>query len=128
MQKGTAHCRDRRAGRGSACRPAAAATGGYLDVANFCCPEYLGTMLDSSSATGTAKQDAAGTTHADDSSSSATARIVDVTVEKSSGVATLDLLRSARCMLTKLPPLPAAIHEPALTVHLCFEYSAENST
>ena len=33
-----------RRARDSACRRAAAATGGYLEVSNFCCPEYLATM------------------------------------------------------------------------------------
>ncbi len=50
-------------------------------------------------------------------------RIVDITVEQSSGVATLDLFARRALMLTKLPPLPEAYPENALPVHLYFRIS-----
>jgi TonB family protein len=49
-------------------------------------------------------------------------RIVDITVQSSSGVQTLDLFARRALMLAKLPPLPSAYTEPALAVHLFFEY------
>jgi TonB family protein len=96
--------------------------GSYLDTANFCCPEYLGTMLDLIRRNWDSRQQAAGTT---------TIRFViqrngqltNVEVEKSSGYATLDLLAQRALLLTReLPPLPAAYTESTLPVHLVFEY------
>ena len=49
--------------RGSACRLAAAATGGYLEVANFCCPEYLATMRTLIKSNWNSQQGAVGCTH-----------------------------------------------------------------
>jgi TonB family protein len=50
-------------------------------------------------------------------------RIADVTVEESSGVEVMDLYARRAVLLTKLPPLPAGYAEPALAVHLYFEYT-----
>jgi TonB family protein len=94
---------------------------GYLDVANFCCPEYLSTMLDLVNRSWDYKQRTDGSTlvrfviQRD-------GRIVDVSVERSSGVQALDYLASRAVQLTRLPALPAPFTEPALTVHLVFDY------
>jgi outer membrane biosynthesis protein TonB len=95
--------------------------GPKLDVANFCCPEYLATMLDLINRNWSAKQQARGTTgmrfvvQRD-------GRLVDISVEQSSGNANLDYMSQRALMLTKLPPLPAGYDQPALTVHLLFPY------
>ncbi|MEW6321748.1 MAG: energy transducer TonB, partial [Acidobacteriota bacterium] len=97
-------------------------TAGYLDVANFCCPDYLSLMLDLINRNWSSKQQAAGTTvvkfviERD-------GRLTGVEVERPSGYPALDLLAHRAILLTRqLPPLPAAFTEPSLTVHLVFEY------
>ena len=50
-------------------------------------------------------------------------RIVDVAVEKSSGIETLDLYARRAVMLSKAPPLPPAFPDPALVIHLYFDYT-----
>jgi TonB family protein len=97
-------------------------TGGYLDVANFCCPEYLSTLLDLILRNWDSKQQAPGTTvvkfviHRD-------GKLSGVMVEKSSGYPALDGLATRAVLLNRqLPPLPGAFTEPSLTVHLVFEY------
>ena len=92
-----------------------------LDVANFCCPEYLATMLDLISRNWSSKQQATGTTgmrfviQRD-------GRIADVSIAQSSGNPGLDYLSDRALKLTKLPPLPAGYDQPALTVRLFFPY------
>jgi len=92
-----------------------------LDVANFCCPEYLATMLDLINRNWSSKQTATGTTgmrfviQRD-------GRIVEVSVAQSSGSPALDYMSDRALKLTKLPPLPAGYDQPALTVRLFFPY------
>ena len=50
-------------------------------------------------------------------------RIVDISVEKTSGVEALDLYARRALILAKAPPLPSAFPQPALVVHLYFDYS-----
>jgi TonB family protein len=97
-------------------------TSGYLDVANFCCPDYLSTMTDMINRNWQSRQQAAGTTvikfviQRD-------GRLTNIEIEKSSGYAALDYLaQRAVAQTMKLPSLPAAFTEPSLTVHLLFEY------
>lgn len=97
-------------------------TGGYLDVANFCCPEYLATMIDLVTRNWSSRQGAEGTTlvkfvvERD-------GRIANVEVEKSSGVQALDYFSQRSLALTRqLPPLPAGYTGDRLTVHLSFSY------
>jgi TonB family protein len=49
-------------------------------------------------------------------------RIADISIQRSSGVQTLDLFARRALMLTKLSPLPAGYDQPSLAVHLFFEY------
>jgi TonB family protein len=97
-------------------------TGSYLDTANFCCPEYIGTMVDLVRRNWDSKQQSTGTvvvkfTIQRDGS------LTDIIVERSSGYQTLDFLANRAMLLTrKLPPLPDAFTERSLTVHLSFEY------
>jgi TonB family protein len=96
-------------------------TGGDINVGNFCCPEYLSTMLQLIQRSWNQQQQVTGSTtmrftiRRDGSMS-------DVQVAQSSGYAALDLASQRALMLTRLPPLPAAYTNPQLTIHLTFEY------
>lgn len=96
--------------------------GGHLEVSNFCCPEYLNTMVALIKSNWNSQQGAPGRTHLRFVIQK-DGRIVDITVEQSSGVDTMDLYARRALILTKLPPLPAAYSEPALAVHLYFDYT-----
>ena len=97
-------------------------SGSYLDVANFCCPEYLTTMLDLIRRNWDQRQQAAGTTVIK-YTIQRNGAITDVLVEKSSGYPALDFMAQRAMLVTRqLPPLPAAFTETSLTVHLVFEY------
>jgi TonB family protein len=91
-------------------------------VANFCCPDYLATMLDLINRNWSSKQGADGNTlvkfviERD-------GRITGVEVERSSGVSALDYFSQRSLALTRqLPPLPAAYTGDRLTVHLNMSY------
>jgi TonB family protein len=97
-------------------------TGGYLDVANFCCPEYLGTMIQLIQRNWNSRQQVQGETlmkyviQRD-------GRLTNIEVERSSGYFALDQNSQRALLLTRqLPPLPAQFTEPTLTVHLIFRY------
>jgi TonB family protein len=96
-------------------------TGGDINVGDFCCPEYLTTMLQLIQRNWSEKQQVAGTT-----TMRFTVRrdgsVVDVQVARSSGYAALDLASERALVLTKLPPLPPAYTNPQLTIHLNFQY------
>jgi len=96
--------------------------GPRLDVANFCCPQYLVTMQERVLRNWESRQQSLGTTgvvfvvQRDGS-------LTDVTVEKTSGNAQLDFLATRALLLTRqLPPLPAEYPNQTLRVHLTFEY------
>jgi TonB family protein len=97
-------------------------TSGYLDVGNFCCPDYLETMLNRIQRNWESKQQVAGTsvirfTVQRDGS------ITDVELERGSGYPGLDLTAQRALLNTRLlPELPAAYTNPTLTVHLLFTY------
>jgi TonB family protein len=100
----------------------AGGAGGYLDVADFCCPEYLATMRTMIINNWQSRQQARA---------SATVkfviqrdgRLTNATIEKSSGYATLDYLAQRAVIQTmKVPPLPAEFPNQTLTVYLIFEY------
>jgi protein TonB len=96
-------------------------TGGEIDVSNFCCPDYLTTMVDLIQRNWSSKQPVAGT---------ATIRfsilrdgtVSDVAVARSSGYAVLDLTAQRAVAMARMPPLPAAFRPERLTVHLNFQY------
>ena len=108
---------------GLAERAGASSTGGVkLDVANFCCPDYIETMTQRIRSNWDQRQGAAGQTIV-----KFTIRrdgmLTNVEVEKTSGNPLLDL-ESRRSVLNarQLPPLPARFDQPALTVYLTFDY------
>lgn len=95
---------------------------GYLDVGNFCCPEYIQVMRDLIYRNWAWKQGIAAenmvkfTIERDGT-------LVDIEVERSSGSEFIDLASKRALLLTKrLPPLPPAFTNPTLTVHLKFQY------
>lgn len=96
-------------------------TGGYLDVGEFCCPEYLVTMQQVIRRNWNEKQRMGG-----ESTVKFTilqdGRITDVELERSSGFAALDLESQRALLLTRLPALPAQFPDSTLTVHLRFQY------
>ncbi len=108
---------------GLAERSGASSTGGArLNVANFCCPEYVETMSQRIRSNWDKRQGAAGQTVV-----KFTIRrdgmLTNVEVETTSGNPLLDL-ESRRAVLNtrQLPPLPAPFDQPTLTVYLTFDY------
>ena len=99
--------------------PGASAT---LDVANFCCPDYVVTMVDRIRRNWAMNQGSAGQVvvrfviQRDGA-------ITEHEVEKTSGSPVLDLASLRAVVQTKgLPPLPAQFPGQTLPVHLIFEY------
>ncbi|MGE3840858.1 MAG: TonB family protein [Vicinamibacterales bacterium] len=96
-------------------------TGGEIKLGDFCCPEFLQTMLELIQRNWSAKQPVAGITtmrftiRRDGS-------VGDIEVARSSGYAALDLAAQRAIGLSKFPPLPAAYPNPQLTVDLHFQY------
>jgi protein TonB len=95
-------------------------TGSRLDVADFCCPDYIATMVDRIRSAWQQNQGATGvvvvkfTIQRD-------GRITDASVEESSGNSTLDLAALRAIVTTRtLNPLPGQY--PTLPVHLSFKY------
>ena len=97
-------------------------TGGYLDVGNFCCPDYLITMRRLIQANWNARQGVDGSVvvkfviQRD-------GRLTDIKVEERTGLPALDLTAERAIVMTRqLPPLPAQFPDRSLTVHLRFNY------
>ncbi len=98
-------------------------SGSSLEITgDFCCPEYLSTMIARIRSAWNQDQGARGTslirfTIKRDGS------ITDASIFKQSGTVTLDTaaLRAVRATRT-LPPLPDAFPNPTLTMRLSFEY------
>ena len=122
VQQGNAIANTNAKGLGFGLSSGGGGAGAYLDVSNFCCPEYLQTVFSTIKTNWTDRVGATGTTlmrfviQRD-------GRIVDVSVEKSSGVQTMDFYAQRALLLSKVPPLPAGFTDPALVVHLYFDYS-----
>jgi periplasmic protein TonB len=97
-------------------------TGATLDVKDFCCPEYIVTMVQRIRSNWSAQQGAGGnaivkfTIRRD-------GMLTNVELERSSGNEVLDLAARRAVLYTRqLPPLPAQFTEPFLTVHVDFGY------
>ena len=121
LEKGSAVAVTNAKGQGFGLSSGGGGDGGYLEVGNFCCPEYLATMRTAIMSNWNSRQGAAGRTHMRFVIQK-DGRIVDITVQRSSGVQVLDYFAQRALMLTKLPPLPAAYGEATLGVHLYFDY------
>jgi protein TonB len=108
---------------GLAERSGGSSSGGpRLDVANFCCPDYIDTMNRQIRSNWDQQVGAAG-----QSVVKFTIRrdgmLTNVEIEKTSGNPLLDL-ESRKAVLTtrQLSPLPAQFDRPTLTVYLTFDY------
>ena len=121
IQKGTAIAETGSKTPGFGLSSGGGGAGGHLEVTDFCCPEYLATMSSLIRRNWNSQVGATGRTHLRFVIQK-DGRIVDITVEKSSGVETMDAYARRALMLTKLPPLPAAFPDGALAVHLYFDY------
>jgi len=93
-----------------------------LDVGDFCCPDYLQTMIQRIRSVwaqnqGVTAQCTIKFTILRDG------KITDTIVEKSSGDAALDLAARRAVAVTQLPPLPDAFTNSTLTMHLTFQYT-----
>ncbi|MGE3277165.1 MAG: TonB family protein [Vicinamibacterales bacterium] len=97
-------------------------TGATVDVGDFCCPDYLTTMLDLINRNWSSKQQVAGTTIMK-FTIQRDGLITGLSTARSSGYPALDLLAQRALVLTKqFPPLPAQFTNSSLTVTLTFEY------
>ncbi len=97
-------------------------SGGYLEVSNFCCPEYLNAMLQVLQRNWKQTQGIDGLTQVK-FVIQRDGRITGIDLEQSSGYAPLDLAAQRALFLTqRVQPLPAAFSDASLTIHLRFEY------
>jgi TonB family protein len=97
-------------------------TGVQLDVANFCCPEYLEQMMTLIQRNWQSKHGVAGQTTMKFTITRGGA-ITDVQVERPSGFYALDLAAQRALLLTRLPELPPQYPNPTLGIHMHFDYS-----
>ena len=97
-------------------------SGGELSLADFCCPEYLATMVQLIRQRWDSNQQVPGVAVVRFTIQRSGA-IGDVAVDRSSGYFALDMSAQRAILLVRLlPPLPSAFTENTLTVRLTFEY------
>ena len=97
-------------------------SGGELSLSDFCCPEYLSTMLQLIRRQWDSNQQVPGVA-AIRFTILRNGTIDDVAVDSSSGYMALDMGAQRAILLTRqLPPLPSGFTEESLTVRLTFEY------
>jgi TonB family protein len=97
-------------------------TGGYLDVGNFCCPEYLETMRQLIQQNWRSRQQVVGQVQVKFTIERDGA-LTGVQIEKPSPYFVLNIEAQRAVQLTaRLPPLPTLFTEDHLTVHLIFDY------
>jgi TonB family protein len=99
-----------------------AGSGSTLDVANFCCPDYLIQMIDRIRSNWVRQAEVPGT-NVVKFTIQRDGTIGGIELEKSSGYQNLDLTSQRALFVTKtLNALPAQFPNATLTVHLNFEY------
>jgi periplasmic protein TonB len=100
-----------------------AGSGSSLEITgDFCCPEYLATMIARIRSSWNQNQGARGTSLIR-FTIQRDGKITDATIFKPSGTVTLDTAALRAILATRtLPPLPEAIPNPTLTMRLSFEY------
>jgi TonB family protein len=97
-------------------------TGSRLDVANFCCPDYLITMTERIRANWNQKQDTAGETVVR-FTIQRDGTLTNIVLEQSSGSPILDIAAQRALAVTRqIPALPAQYPDSTLGVHLTFVY------
>jgi TonB family protein len=98
-------------------------SGSYLDVADFCCPDYLLTMVQRIRSNWNQSAGRAGDAMVQ-FTIDRSGRITNVMLEKQSGNPIADLNAQRAVLQTaQLPALPSAFPNPTLTVHLNFRYT-----
>lgn len=95
--------------------------GGQIQLGDFCCPEYIQTMLQITQRNWNSRRPMQAVTWmrfviARDGTLS------DIGVQKSSGYPDLDMAAQRALIATRLPPLPAAYPHPNLEVEMGFHY------
>ena len=109
-------------GQGFGLSSGGAGTGSSLDVADFCCPDFIVVMTDLIRRNWNPIVEVSGQTIIK-FTIQRDGRITDAALERSSGYTALDLNAQRAVMITRqLPPLPSAFPNPTLTVHLNFQY------
>jgi len=97
-------------------------SGSTLDVADFCCPDYIATMVTSIRRAWNASQGANGLTIVK-FTIQRNGQITNAEVEQSSGSPILDNAALRAVLTTRtLPPLPEGYPNPTLGLHLHFKY------
>jgi TonB family protein len=98
-------------------------TGGYLEISDFCCPDYLETVLQLVQRNWNPRQGINGETLLK-FQIERDGRITEIELERSSGYAPLDLTAQRALFMTqRVQPLPAAFSDRRLTIHLRFQYA-----
>jgi len=97
------------------------AGGVQLDVANFCCPEYVQQMITLIQRNWQQNQGVRGNTGMYFIINRG-GSIQGVKVERPSGFVALDLAAERALLTTRLPELPPQYPNPTLPVHITFEY------
>ncbi len=109
-------------GQGFGLSAGGGSTGGVqLDVANFCCPEYIQQMVTLIQRNWQQNQGVSGNTVMYFIISRG-GSIQGVKVERPSGFVALDLAAERALLITRLPELPPQYPNPTLPVHITFEY------
>jgi protein TonB len=95
--------------------------GGETDLANFCCPDYLTSILGSIDSRWNKNYPERGTTVMK-FTIARDGTITDIVVQRSSGYGILDRAARAALLGARLQALPAGYTNETLTVHLSFPY------
>jgi len=120
---GTAIAETRGQGFGGLSTGGGPGTGSTLDVADFCCPDYLATMIARVRSAWMQNQGVRGLCIVRFTILRTGEIVQPPVIEKSSGSIVLDLAAVRAVAVAKmLPPLPQPFPNPTLTVHLSFEY------
>jgi protein TonB len=97
-------------------------SGSTLDVADFCCPDYIVLMASKIRDAWNQNQGTVGEVVVK-FTIQRNGLLTDVTLERSSGNSVLDNAAQRAVLVTRqLPPLPGAFTNPSLTVGLHFQY------
>jgi TonB family protein len=99
-----------------------AGSGSFLDVADFCCPDYIATMVDRIRGAWQQPSGSAGTVIVK-FTIQRDGRLTDPIIEQRSSSTVADNAALRAVIVTKtLNPLPAQYPNPTLGVHLSFKY------
>ena len=121
LQQGSAVAQTGGVGIGLGLSTGGGGSGGEINVGDFCCPDYLQTMLQIIQRGWNSKQQIAGTT-AIRFTIGRSGAVSDVEVAKASGYTVLDFTAQRAVLTARLPPLPAAYRNPTLTLTINFQY------